>query len=350
MKLNRLLLIQALETALGPAELEHEKSPDVAFLAASEGVLVRGQTGEGAGWDLVPGAGPLPEPFQAPGRPILGALKEIRDDEVLLERQAQELHIVAGGFRAVFWIRPSPLPEPPPPAPTVSMAANVVGDLGALVAYARPKGRTKSVFPGVHLGLGPDGLRIVATDGRRLAMATSPEPAWERELSAILPGRFLLLAARHLHKEAPTELVLRGAVLELRQGSRGVAGTILAGPMPSYRALLPGEPQHAGRLRRARAIEAVRQARLFSQRVLIQLDEDKLYLSTPQSPEGMAQISVGVEWIGPSYRIHCNSDELLEALENLPGDELDLQLQGERNPVVLRSKPRALATLMPLLG
>jgi DNA polymerase III sliding clamp (beta) subunit (PCNA family) len=350
MKLYRIDLIRAMEIALGPAELEHERSPDVAFLPSSDGLVLRGQTGEGAGWDALPADERFGEGFAAPGRPILSTLKEIRDEHVELSRQAQELHLVAGAYRAVLWTRSAALPPVPQSAPQrVEMATNLVGRLGALVAYARPKGRTKSVFPGVHLLLGPAGLRIVATDGRRLAMAASSEIVHEHELSAILPGRFLLLASRFLEHDAPAVLTLGGGMLALVQGPRGVAGTVLAGPMPSYKALLPGGAQHRGRVRRQRVTEAVRQARLFSSRVLVQLDEDKLYLSTAESSEGMAEISLGLEWGGPLYRAQLNTDELLEALENLPGDELQIELQGERAPMVLRSEAGAIATLMPLL-
>jgi DNA polymerase III sliding clamp (beta) subunit (PCNA family) len=350
MKVSRTDLIRALEIALGPAELEHERSPDVGFFSHAEGMSLRGQTGEAAGWDVVSADRPIDQPFFVPGRPLLQALKEIRDEHVEVSRVAQEIQLTAGGYRAVFWCRPALSPPlASPESQAFHLDRNVVGELGALVAYARPKGRNRSVFPGIHLRLGPSGLCIVATDGRRLAQASATEPASTQEASAIVPGRFLILASRHLELDQPTSLLVGEASVALCQGERGVSGSVLAGPMPSYKALLPGETQHRGRLRRPRAIEAIRQARLFSGRVLLQLDEDKLYLSTPESPDGLAEILVGVEWAGPPYRAQLNSEEFLEALENLPGDETGLEVQGERAPVVLRGAGSTFATLMPLL-
>jgi DNA polymerase-3 subunit beta len=350
MKVGRAELIRALEIALAPAELEHEKHPQVAFFAAPGGIQLRGQTEDTAGWDVVPCAGALESPFLIPGRPVLQTLKEIRTEYVELLPETAELHLLAGGYRAVLWIRPTSASVEILTTAELEMSSNLVGQLGAMVAYARPKGRNRSVFPGVHLVLGPDGLRVVATDGRRLAMASADTVRADSEMSSILPGRFLLLASQFLDLDAPTRLTIGPATVAVHQEGRGVSATILTGHMPSYKALLPGPAQNIGRLRRSRFIEALRQARLFSGRVLVQLDEDKLYLSTPQSPEGQAEITLGVEWAGPLYRAQLNTEELLEALENLSGEELLLEVQGERVPVVLRGESTAVATLMPLLG
>ncbi len=351
MKVHRAKLIRALEIALGLADLKHSKAPDVSFSRTAGGILVRGQTEEGSGWDIVPASKQLSGAFVVPGRPILQTLKEIRAHSIDLVCGADELQVVAGGYRAVFWTRPlEDVPVQEDHGQRWMTDKNIVGILGMMIAYARPKGRNKSIFPGIHLLLGPGGLRMVATDGRRLALAEEVTfSAASESTELILPGRFLLLASRYLKRDAPTAMVLGKGSFSLRQEARGVEAVALEGPMPSYDALVPGKTRHKGWFRRQRVIEAIRQARLFSPRVKMVIDDCKLYLSTPETPEGMAQIVVGIEWTGPLYQAQHNTDELLEALENLSGEEIAVEVQNEKVPLVLHGDNSSLATLMPLL-
>jgi DNA polymerase-3 subunit beta len=224
--------------------------------------------------------------------------------------------------------------------------------------YAVSTDETRYNLTGVYCeGMqdGP-GLRMVATDGHRLAMVERPtEQAPPMQEGVIIPRKGMQELRKLLEDgDLPGRLgfVENSAVFE--KGDVTLTMRLVDGRFPDYQQVLPSSHTREVRLPRQAFHQALKRTSLLApdkaQGVRLDLQAGLLCLTANNPDLGEAKEELEVVYDGEPLKIGFNFRYLLDVLATMQEDEVVLQLNDELSPGVLRSADGSeyLAVVMPM--
>lgn len=169
---------------------------------------------------------------------------------VVFEAPEPRLGVVVNGARADLPTLPAtdfPVMEPPADAASALVdAAALRGALGA-VQYAISTEETRYYLNGAYLHFpvehGRPVMRLVATDGHRLAMATEDAPTWDKPPAGIIiPRKAVCWLAKHLPAEGEVMLESSAERLTVTLPNGTFATKLVDGSYPDYPRIVPRDP------------------------------------------------------------------------------------------------------------
>ncbi|MGN9890628.1 MerR family transcriptional regulator [Micromonospora sp. L31] len=215
------------------------------------------------------------------------------------------------------------------------------------------------VLSGVLLDVEADGVRLVATDRHRLALARTPGRVDGPAVRALLPVdavdevRALLDTGAGVTPEA--HLTLAGPDVTVSVAGRAVTATALPYDFPDYRRLLHRAAGDAPARRIPVDVPALRAALRDGDAPTVTRDHDGVPLAV--TVLGLDE-SDGLRLLGPDdltadsgeLRVGVNGDYLLDALDAAGGPQLVLELDGPIAPLAIRrlDDEDAFSILMPI--
>ena len=186
------------------------------------------------------------------------------------------------------------------------------------------------------------GLRMVATDGHRLAMAertTEDRPAMKD--GVIIPRKGLQELRKILEDgDLPGRLgfVENSAIFE--KGDLVLTMRLVDGRFPDYQQVIPQTHTRTVRASRTAFTQALKRTSLLApdkaQGVELQLDGGVLSLVAKNPDLGTAKEDIDVSYDGEPLKIGFNFRYLLDVLASLSEDEVKLLLTDELSPGMLR--------------
>jgi DNA polymerase III subunit beta len=236
----------------------------------------------------------------------------------------------------------------------LSAEALIEGLRGTL--FATSSDESKQILTGVHVKVQPDGLEFAATDGHRLAVVVtenviagveSPMPdgdAPSEGFAVTVPARALRDLERMLVARVsgePIALYFDQGQIVFQWGDQYLTSRTLDGQYPNYGQLIPREFSRQVTVERKAFLSALeRIAVLADQRsniVKVELlpEQSKLALSVDAQDIGRGQESVVAQISGDSLAIAFNVRYLMDGLKALPGNEVQIRLNGATQPVIL---------------
>ena len=199
-------------------------------------------------------------------------------------------------------------------------------------------------------------LRVVATDGHRLAMCTLPEPVEvEGDTQVILPRKGVLELSRLLLDE--------GADVSIVIGSNHVRATtedftftskLVDGKFPEYERVLPRSADKKVLGSRLDLRQAFTRTAILSNEkyrgVRLKLTNDSLEIVANNPEQEQAEEVVAVNYQGDSVEIGFNVSYLLDVLGVLSGEEIKLSLSDPNSSALLEESEGgdSLYVVMPM--
>ena len=271
-----------------------------------------------------------------PAATLLSALKELPGDVVEIA-QAGSQHVLTAGS-AVFKLYGDD-PVEFPSIPTVDMDKAAVVPLQGFVElcnrtmFAAAKDMGRYAFNGVYLELAPERVTLVATDGRRLAMATmSCGTGVDEQRSRILPIKGLVQLMRAAEPEEETlRIDLRENQVTFGLASTEIVAQLVEGEFPDFRAVLPaGHPTHVV-LGREELGAAIRRAAVTagedSRSVTLGFHEGTLTVSSRQEGLGESTSDIDIDYDGAEVQVRFNPDFLAEYLRTVEEETLTFRFK-----------------------
>ena len=285
-------------------------------------------------------------------RKLYEIVREMTADEVVLRSaQAGWVEVLAGRSRfRIVSLDPKDYPELPlsTPAPAGAMLKLAPGMLREMIdktLFAVSSDETRLNLSGVYLVGGEiDVLRMVATDGHRLAMVERKVSGAKLERSVILPRKGLV-EARRLLDETQNDSELTLAVTA--KDARIVAGNVsffmrlVDGEFPDYRQVIPKSTRVQVRVARDELLAALRRTSLLaserSRGVKLTVERGKLEISASNPDQGEASEELEAAYAGEALSIGFNARYLMDVLNaHAQGDSIELGLTDEVGPGILK--------------
>ncbi len=186
------------------------------------------------------------------------------------------------------------------------------------------------------------GVRMVATDGHRLAMVDREVASFAMQGGAIIPRKGLAELRKLLDQagEGEVTLSLDGQLAWLKRGTSEVSMRLVEGEFPDYRGVIPKESRYQIAVGRDALLSAIKRAMIFSNErfhgVKLAFSAGSMTVSSNSPDVGEASETLDVEFGGADFSIGFNAAYLQQALNVIPGDAAAvLGLSDEVSPGVL---------------
>jgi len=261
---------------------------------------------------------------------ILRALPE--GAEVTLQQQDKRLLVKAGKSRFTLQTLPAEdfprLAKPAGEAARFALSQRALRRLLGLVQYAMAQQDIRYYLNGLLMVVEDRQLKLVATDGHRLAYASLKLNAELPRQEVIVPRKTVLELAKLLadsDEEVTIELSTTQAAFSF--GTVEVVSKLVDGKFPDYTRVIP--TQHKNRLQTEREPlrQALQRAAILSNEkfrgVRWVLTEGSLKLVSSNAEQEEAQEELDVKYSGDALDIGFNVNYLLDVLNNVPGSAVE---------------------------
>jgi DNA polymerase-3 subunit beta len=226
------------------------------------------------------------------------------------------------------------------------------------VAFAASTEESRPILNGVLWELRPDRMRMVATNGHRLARMDVPVTAGAgAQADLIVPPKALEQIRRLFGEEESVEIARSENHLGFRSSGTQVYTRLIEGPYPNYEQVIPRENDKSATADKAALQSALRRMSIVASdqthRVRLGFAGGSCKLSVQTPDLGEAQEEITVTYEGDPLEIGFNASYLLEIMKYIPTDEVRLTFKAPERaatcePVGWDDPASYLALVMPL--
>lgn len=261
---------------------------------------------------------------------ILRALPE--QAEVSLQPQDKRLVVRAGSSR--FSLQTLPAEDFPRLAKGTgevarfAMPQKALRRLLGLVQYAMAQQDIRYYLNGLLMVVEGGELKLVATDGHRLAFASLPLDAALPRQEAIVPRKTVLELTKLLgdtDEEVGIELSTNQAAFSF--ASIELVSKLIDGKFPDYTRVIPTQHKNKLHVEREPLRQALQRAAILSNEkfrgVRWVLTDGSLKIVSSNADQEEAQEELQVRYAGDALDIGFNVNYLLDVLNNVAGNELE---------------------------
>lgn len=297
-----------------------------------------------------------------PAKRFNDIVRELPADEVRIAVEDYRVKVeCARGKYAISGMDPADFPKMPSfkSEHRFTLHSDVLKKGEKRCLYATSTDESRPVLNGVLFQLFPNELRMVATDGHRLAKASFSGDFVKEKTEAIVPPKALRQAVKIAPEEGgPVEIALSKSYILMEMGNSVICSRVLEGPFPNYEQVIPKETNKKLTVNRDELIDAIKRVAILSDTVTHQikfaLRKDKVDLSVSTADVGEGQETVPtVEYVGDEMDVGYNANYILDILRSMDSDEAKFSLNTPLNaglvePVHKDEGEDLLCLIMPL--
>jgi len=305
----------------------------------------------------------IQEPGEAilPAAKLLAILRESRDGE--LEIEADPSACVIKGPSLEFEM-PSEDPTQFPDLPTFAedkfheITAGNLREMIRRTVFATADETARYSMTGVLWELDGNTAKLVATDGRRLALAQGAAAEFgghsTKGHAPVVPTKAMNLLERNLQDDDETvRISLRPNEVLFRTERAVVYSRLVEGRFPDYKQVMPKKQGTRIVLQAVPFQTAVRQAAIMtdedSKRVTFRFAKNNLTLKAQGATAGRSKVDLPIDYEGKTLEVGFNPTYLIDMLKILPPDaELTLDLIDAASPALFKSGGEYSYLVMPL--
>ena len=265
-------------------------------------------------------------------RKLQDILRALPEGDVNLTLDDKRLTVKAGRSRFALQTLPAAdypcMNLPDGEATRFSVSQKVFKRQLAQVAYAMAQQDIRYYLNGLLLVATGNELRMVATDGHRLAYAASALEAEVPRSEVILPRKTVMELARQLaDSDDPLEVVVAGNQAVFRFGPIELVSKLIDGKFPDYERVIPqGYPTLLTFDRASLLATLSRVAILTTDKfrgVRLMLGDGSLKIVSTNAEQEEAQEELEVDYHGDALDIGFNVTYLLDVLNNVAQDKIE---------------------------
>jgi DNA polymerase-3 subunit beta len=201
-------------------------------------------------------------------------------------------------------------------------------------------------------------LRMVATDGRRLAVANGGCRGADGEISCIIPSKALNLVARLIRDlDEPVRVAIdeNQVLFAIGKGENAsiLSSNLVEGSFPPFEDVIPKDQDKKVTFDVETLRSAIKRAALLtneeSKGVRLSFADQKLTLTSRAPEMGEAEIHVEVpQYEGEPVEIGFNPGFITDALKVIDGGSVIIELKAPNKPGVLRTGNEFTYVVMPV--
>ena len=238
-------------------------------------------------------------------------------------------------------------------ADLVKIPQKTLKNMIQLTSFAMSHDETRYVLNGLLFSFKEKNLKLVATDGRRLALVERDIPEMGNlKKDVIVPMKTIQELNRNLTEEGDVVFNFRENQLQINLGQITIFSRLIEGEYPNYDQVIPKKTKEELSINTQEFLQATRRASILtnqdSQSIKINIIKDRMII-TKNTPElGEAREEVEVEYKGGELAIGFNPIFLIDVLKNLEEPNVRFGFIDPEKPAVFRSGPDYTYIVLPM--
>lgn len=234
---------------------------------------------------------------------------------------------------------PAVVPAAPPA--WLSLEAKTLREMLSQTNFAVSHDESRFALNGVLFLLQPKEVRLVATDGHRLAVATRGVGQGLAGVSGIVPRKAVAEILRVTSAGEDVQIAITENQFLLQMPNFVMTARLIEGQFPNWEAVLP--KNHPGRLvmKRSALTAALRRVSVMAEErnkpVRLALAPGTLTLSAASHDLGEAEETLEVEYSGAELSMGFNSRYLLDALGPMETEDVVFEFKDALSPGIIKS-------------
>ncbi|HEX5052600.1 MAG TPA: DNA polymerase III subunit beta [Planctomycetota bacterium] len=293
-----------------------------------------------------------------PVRETAALLRELSDATVTLESADMRCRIESGGGSFVLLGEdPEQYPEPS----ETKSGRHLAIPAGAMLrmiqetVFAAAREETRYAINGTLLDCAAGCVRMVATDGRRLAISYHNTDT-KTEFKVVVPLRALNTLSRALPEGGKESLQVEVGDKQIvfSTGRMQLVSQLLDTRFPDYEGVLPKAAETTVEVPKEVLESALRRAAILAssemRMVRFEVGEKSLRMTAESSTRGRADVVVDADVKGAGGSINFNPDYILEALRVCQQDQIRLDMSDDSMPAKFTLGESFTYVVMPISG
>jgi DNA polymerase-3 subunit beta len=324
----------------------------LSFLATDIEIQITSRSALAAGADA--------KPVTVGARKLVDILRALPDGaEVTLQQQDKRLQVKAGKSRFTLQTLPAEdfprLAKPSGEVARFALTQKGLRRLLGLVQYAMAQQDIRYYLNGLLVLVENQQLRLVATDGHRLAYAAMGLPASLPRLEVIVPRKTVLELAKLLaDSDDEVRVELSSSQAAFSFGAVELVTKLVDGKFPDYTRVVP--TTHKNRLTLDREVlrQSLQRAAILSNEkfrgVRWVLTDGSLKIVSSNAEQEEAQEELEVKYGGDALDIGFNVNYLLDVLNNVSAAEVECHFGDAASSALLQfpAEPEFKYVVMPM--
>ncbi|MDD5436192.1 MAG: DNA polymerase III subunit beta [Candidatus Omnitrophica bacterium] len=222
-----------------------------------------------------------------------------------------------------------------------------------LTGFAISHDESRYVLNGVLFVIKPTHIRLVATDGRRLAMIEEKMQLPKTlERKFIIPTKAVNELDKSLGDEGDVKIFLNDNQIFFDMGKIRIISRLVEGEFPNYEQVIPKETKDKLITPKEGFLSAVKRAALFTNQdsaaIKLDLAKDKIVISKSTPYLGEARVEVDAEYKGKEISLGFNPDYLVDLLKNIDEEKIAFEVTDPEKPGVVRIGTEYIYVVLPM--
>lgn len=294
------------------------------------------------------------------GRRLFDIVRQLPQEEIHFRHSGSgrcEVSCGKSSFKLAT-ISPDEFPEEPtfPKEKLITLDTEMFKDMLKKTSYAISQNESRMTLNGIYFDMFPNTIKMVATDGHRLAFVSRMvELPIKEQTSMIIARKAVMEIVKLLDEE-------EGALQVVRTDNRVFfkKGTLLfftrevEGTFPNYEQVIPRRNSKEAALDVEKARQAIKRVATVadekSRLVNLSFKKDKLEISCDVSDIGEAHEELEVEYVSEPLRIGLNSAYLLDMLGHIQSEKVIFRMEQPLDAVLAKptNDDDFLSIIMPM--
>ena len=231
--------------------------------------------------------------------------------------------------------------------PYITVQSDLIPRMMSRTAFCAHDEESFQLMHGLLITAEEQDLRMVATNGQRLAITTAKfssqsDPTTPIAGELVVPAALAQTVKRIVSADAKTmDVQFMGGFLNFRTPLGEVSLRALSGSFPPYGMGIPSDLEVI-KMDRRDLIEILKQATALksvaSSFVSLTLDNNKMVFRSVAEGAGESEIEYEFPWTDSRLELTVNPDFMLQTLTAVRGDDVDLEIGSVMTPTILRER------------
>ena len=220
-------------------------------------------------------------------------------------------------------------------------------------SFAMSSDETRYILNGICLVVSKNTTKAVATDGRRLAIATiKNNTSFKKEEKAVIPSKAVGELIKTLKDEKTIDIFFSDKQIKFQTENTGILSRLIEGEFPNYEQAIPKEHETKLTINKEALQSAVKRASLLttqeSQAIKLQLSKNRLVISKSTPEVGETKEELPAEYAGPEMTTGFNPTYLQDVLKTIKQEKVSIEFTGTEKPAVIRQGSEYVYIVLPM--
>lgn len=220
-------------------------------------------------------------------------------------------------------------------------------------SFAMSSDETRYILNGICIAVSKETIKTIATDGRRLAIATIKNNTnFKKEEKAVIPSKAVGELIKTLKEEKTIDVFFSEKQIKFQTENMGILSRLIEGEFPNYEQAIPKEHETKLIINKEALQSAVKRASLLttqeSQAIKLALSKNKLIISKSTPEIGETKEELTAEYTGPEMATGFNPTYLQDVLKTIKKEKVSIEFTGTEKPAVIRQGGEYIYIVLPM--